>query len=96
MNFTIPSFLESTLHLHGKKEGLFAGIDSLTFDELHKEALGSAHVLKDLGVAKGDRVGVCMTKSINQVITILGILYANAVFVPILPKLREPNIRHII
>lgn len=96
MNFTIPSFLESTLQIYGKKEGVFAGSESLTFGALHEEALGSAHVLKDMGVEKGDRVGVCMTKSINQVITIMGILYANAVFVPILPKLREPNIRHII
>ncbi|MEO0974919.1 MAG: AMP-binding protein, partial [Pseudomonadota bacterium] len=37
-----------------------------------------------------------MEKSIDQVLVLLGILFANAVIVPILPRLKGPNIRHII
>jgi len=37
-----------------------------------------------------------MEKSLDQVSVILGILFANAVIVPILPRLKQPNIRHII
>ena len=37
-----------------------------------------------------------MEKTVDQVIGILGVLHANGVVVPILPRLKGPNIRHII
>src|SRR5262249_25163423 len=52
--------------------------------------------LRELGIKPGDRVGICMEKSIDQVLVILGVLFANAVVVPILPRLKQTNIRHII
>ena len=52
--------------------------------------------LRELGVQPGDRVGICMEKTVDQVLAILGVLFANAVVVPILPRLKRPNIRHII
>jgi acyl-CoA synthetase (AMP-forming)/AMP-acid ligase II len=36
-----------------------------------------------LGVSPGDRVGICMQKTLDQVVAILGPLLANAIFVPI-------------
>jgi acyl-CoA synthetase (AMP-forming)/AMP-acid ligase II len=41
-------------------------------------------------------VGICMEKTLDQALAILGVLFANAVVVPILPRLKQPNIRHII
>jgi acyl-CoA synthetase (AMP-forming)/AMP-acid ligase II len=37
-----------------------------------------------------------MEKTLDQISVILGVLFANAVVVPILPRLKQPNIRHII
>ena len=37
-----------------------------------------------------------MNKSIDQVIVILSCLYSNSIFVPVLPNLKEDNIKHII
>ena len=37
-----------------------------------------------------------MEKTLDQVSVILGVLFANAVVVPILPRLKQSNIRHII
>lgn len=37
-----------------------------------------------------------MTKSTEQIISLLGTLYANAIFVPILPSLKHDNISHIV
>jgi amino acid adenylation domain-containing protein len=69
---------------------------SVTFSQLYQEALSTAQCLRELGIATGDRVGICMEKSIDQVSVILGVLLANAVVVPILPRLKQPNIQHII
>ena len=93
---TIPFMLEETLERDPGKEAIFAEDSSLTFAQLYQEALATAHALKDLGVRKGDCVGICMTKTLDQVIAITGVLYANAVFVPILPGLKKSNIAHIV
>jgi acyl-CoA ligase (AMP-forming) (exosortase A-associated) len=93
---TVLYMLERTLGRFADKKAIFCGDASLSFAELHAQALSGAQVLKDLGVRKGDRVGLCMNKTLDQVLAILSVLMANAVFVPILPKLKKSNIDHIV
>lgn len=93
---TIPFMFEETLKKYSDKKTVFSGSDSLTFAQLYKKSLATACVLREMGVEKGDRVGLCMSKTLDQVIAILGVMYSNAVFVPILPKLKKSNILHII
>ena len=93
---TIPRFLAETAQRLPEKLAIVSNPRSLTFSGLYQEALATAECFRELGIQSGDRVGVCMEKSVDQVSVILGILFANAVVVPILPRLKEPNIRHII
>ncbi len=93
---SIPRFLCETADRLPHKPAVVAGTQSITFSELHRDALATAEALRDLGVVAGDRVGVCMEKSTDQISVLLGILFANAVIVPILPRLKAPNIRHVI
>ena len=55
-----------------------------------------SQVFSQIGINKGDRVGICMNKSIEQVVVILATIYSNSIFVPILPNLKHDNIDHII
>ena len=55
----------------------------LSYRELDAFAARIAARLRELGVARGDRVGVCMPKSINSVASLLGILKAGAAYVPV-------------
>lgn len=96
MTRSIPNFLAETASRLPDKPAIIAPERSVTFAQLHAEALATAEVFRELGIQPGDRVGVCMEKTIDQVSALLGILLANAVFVPILPRLKGPNIRHII
>lgn len=96
MLFTIPALFERTVRAHPDKTAIAEGERKITFAALHEQAIQTAHALKDLGVNRGDRVGICMSKSIDQVLAILGAVYCNAVFVPILPKLKQANIEHVI
>lgn len=55
----------------------------LTYQQLDDAADRLSTRLRALGVVRGDRVGVCMPKSINSLIGILGILKARAAYVPV-------------
>ncbi len=93
---TVPRFLrETTERLEGKTV-IVARDESITYGELMHRVLATAEAIKELGIRPGDRVGICMEKTIDQVTVILGTLFANAVIVPVLPRLKPVNIEHII
>src|SRR6266581_5947356 len=92
---TIPAQFEQTLSAFPDKTAVFGGDESLTFRQLHAEAAAAAQALASLGVVAGDRVGICMQKTLDQVVAILGVLWANAILVPIHPVLRAEQIGHI-
>ena len=93
---TIPTQFDRTLTATPDKEAVFGGGASLTFRQIHAEAVAAAQALSQLGVRPGDRVGICMQKTLDQVVAILGVLWANASLVPIHPVLRAKQIGHIV
>ena len=96
MPASIPQYLLQTARRLPDKVAIISRERSATFGELLHEALTTSQCLREIGLVPGDRVGICMEKSIDQVVAILGVLFANGVVVPILPRLKGPNIRHII
>jgi len=93
---SIPRFLLEIVQRLPDKTAIVSRERSVTFSQLHGEALATAECLREMGVQSGDRVGICMEKTVDQASVILGVMFANAVLVPILPRLKGPNIRHII
>src|SRR4030095_13605948 len=93
---TIPAQFEQTLSVFPDKTAVFRGSESLTFRHLHAEAAATARALASLEVLPGDRVGICMQKTLDQVVAILGVLWVNAILVPINPALRAEQIGHIV
>ncbi len=57
--------------------------ESRTYRELHGDSSNLARLLVELGLARGDRVGICLPKSIEAVVSIFGALKAGAVYVPL-------------
>jgi len=55
----------------------------LSYAELHDLANRLAARLRAMGLAPGDRAGICMPKSINSLICVLGILKCRAAYVPV-------------
>ncbi len=67
-----------------------------TFGELEKFSNQLARFLKDAGVAKGDRVAFCLPKSMEAIESILGILKADAIYVPLSAKAPAARLAQII
>ncbi len=55
----------------------------LTYGELAADALAVAGALREAGVAPGDSVAVQLPKGPDQIVAVLGVLAAGAVYVPI-------------
>ena len=69
---------------------------SLTYADLHAQALRLAARLHALGVRKGDRVVVNMQNCPQMVVAHYAILRANAVVVPVNPMNRSEELKHYI
>ncbi len=57
--------------------------ENISFAELDRHSNQLARALKSKGVAKGDRICFCLPKSIDSIRSVLGILKADAVYVPL-------------
>lgn len=69
---------------------------TITYAQLDQKANYLAKVLVESGVEKEDLIGIIMDRSIEQIITILGILKSGAAFLPIDPENPEERISYII
>ncbi|MFC4852122.1 amino acid adenylation domain-containing protein [Actinophytocola glycyrrhizae] len=59
--------------------------DRLTYRELVERAAAVADALRDLGVGPETRVGVCATRDLGYVVTVLGVLLSGGCYVPMEP-----------
>ncbi len=57
----------------------------LTYGELNRRANQLAHALRKLGVAPDTLVGICVERSLDMVVGLLGILKAGGAYVPLDP-----------
>ncbi|MFF5369816.1 amino acid adenylation domain-containing protein [Streptomyces sp. NPDC013187] len=70
------------------------GATGLTYRELDERAARSAHGLRARGVGAGDRVGVCLERSAELVVTLLAVLRAGATYVPLDPAYPADRLAH--
>jgi non-ribosomal peptide synthetase component F len=68
---------------------VISGETALSYAELHTAALQLAHWLRQEGAERNCLVAVVMEKGWEQVVAVMGILYAGAAYVPIDPELPE-------
>ncbi len=69
---------------------------SLTYRELNRQANLLAHHLQQLGVGPDIAVGLCLERSLELVVGILGILKSGGAYVPLDPSHPQERIAHIL
>ena len=83
MNTLVHDTLDVSVKKFSKRKVLQMDGTFLTYYALHAKANKIAAVLKSVGVQKGERVGICMNKSLNFIVSIFGILQSDAIYVPL-------------
>ncbi len=68
----------------------------LTYEQLNQRANQLAHYLRSVGVGAEDRVAVCVQPSLEIAVSLLGILKAGGVYVPLDPTFPEERLRAIL
>jgi acyl-CoA ligase (AMP-forming) (exosortase A-associated) len=93
--YLLQHFLENSAARYPDKIALQHKDRALTYAELLQKAKNLGQSLRQKGTRRGDRVGIYLDKSLEQVIAIFGALYADAVFVVISNVLHAKQARHI-
>jgi amino acid adenylation domain-containing protein len=78
--------LERSAGSHPDRTAVADGGGSLSYAELNRQAARLAGLLRELGVAPGDRVGLFLDKSVHAVTGMYGALKAGAAYVPLDPQ----------
>src|SRR6266545_41321 len=73
-----------------------AGDERITYTELDERASVLAKLLRARGVGPEQLVGVCVDRSIQLVVAMLGILKAGGAVVPLRPSDRAERLRHMV
>jgi acyl-CoA synthetase (AMP-forming)/AMP-acid ligase II len=61
---------------------LVSGVESITYAELASQSNQLARLLREAGCRKGDRVGLLLPKSIEAISSMLAVLKAGCIYVP--------------
>ena len=63
----------------------------LTYRDLNERANGLAHYLRSPGAGVGARIGICVERSLEMVVGVLGILKAGCAYVPLYRNYRQEH-----
>jgi amino acid adenylation domain-containing protein len=84
--YLLHQLLEAAAVSHPDGLAVVDGERTITYRDLDGRANQVAHLLIDLGVKRGDRVGLYLDKSIEAIVGLYGVLKAGAAYVPLDPK----------
>ncbi|AMM92982.1 peptide synthetase [Peribacillus simplex] len=93
---TIHELFEQQAMIHPNAIAVMYEKERLTYRELNERANQLAHYLQKKGVGPDSLVGLCVERSPEMVVGILGILKAGGAYVPLDPTYPEQRLRYIL
>jgi amino acid adenylation domain-containing protein len=96
MAYILQQLLTKSAERYPEKMAVWARERSVTYRELDQKSNQLAHLLRQRGIQKGDRVGIYFPKCVESVIAMLGIVKAGAVYVPLDPQAPADRVGYII
>ncbi|HKO58231.1 MAG TPA: amino acid adenylation domain-containing protein, partial [Thermoanaerobaculia bacterium] len=82
--------------LHPERIALVCGDEQLTYQQLHGRSRDLALYLQSLGVGPDAPVGLCMERSADFVVALLGILQAGGAYVPLDPDYPDDRLAYML
>jgi amino acid adenylation domain-containing protein len=95
-DYLLHHLLKHSAKQNPEKEAFVYKENSITYAELEKKSNGLALKLLQMGVKKGDRIGIFLGKSLEMIISLFGILKVGGIYVPIDPSSPANRVAFII
>ncbi|AOM39416.1 non-ribosomal peptide synthetase [Xenorhabdus hominickii] len=92
----IHQFIEQQVERSPSATALICNDTQLSYAALNQQANQLAHTLINAGVHPDDRVAICMERSLDMVVALLGILKAGAAYVPLDPEYPTDRLAYIL
>lgn len=92
----VHELFEEQVRLNPEATAVVYGDASLSYAELNLRANQIAHRLIALGVKPDDRVAICVQRSLEMVVGIMGILKSGAAYVPLDPSYPEERLAYMV
>ena len=96
MDFLIHHMLRRSAARFPEKEAVVHGNRRLSYTQVLQACRSFAFQLRSAGIARGDRVGIYLDPSVEQVLSIFSISTAGGVYVPINTVLVPDQVAHIV
>ena len=93
---TLPDLIEAQAVRTPNAVAVEDGETRLTYGELNAKANRLAHVLRDRGIWSGVVVGVCLSRTVDLLVGLLGILKAGGAYVPLEAELPSSRLSYIL
>jgi len=91
---SIHQLFEAAAEKYSTRPALSFGKRELTYSELNREANRIAHVLGQSGVSSNMPVALCLERSAEMIIALLGILKAGGCYLPLIPDNPKARLAH--
>src|SRR5258708_9601164 len=96
MAYILQQLLSKSAKAYPDKMAVWARGRSITYRELDERSNQMAQLLHKQGIQKGDRVGLFFPKCVESVISMLGVLKAGGVYVPLHPQAPAERLGYLI
>ncbi|HEV3279572.1 MAG TPA: amino acid adenylation domain-containing protein [Terriglobia bacterium] len=96
MAYLLNHLLTRSAGRYPERPAIWARGRSLTYAELEERSNQLAHLLRERGLAKGDRVGLFFPKSVESLVAMFGVLKAGGVYVALDPGAPAGRIEYIV
>ena len=93
---TLPQLFEAQVRKNPAATAVVFEDQSLSYAELDARANQLAHHLIDLGVGPESIVGLCVERSLEMIVGLLGILKAGAAYLPLDPDYPAERLQYMI
>ncbi len=96
MAYILQQLLSKSASRFPEKTAVWGRGRSISYRELEERSNQLAHLLRQSGVRKGDRVGLFFPKCVESIVSMFGIMKAGAVYVPLDPQAPVDRVGYII
>lgn len=96
LNQTVVSSFEQQVQKYAEQPAVVYGTQQLSYGELNERANQVAHYLRSIGTRPDDLIALIADRSIEMIVSMMGVIKAGGAYVPIDPQAPEERRRYLL